>query len=577
MQIGRNWGSMSRIIILAFTSLVLSFSAKAGTNYLWGTEFSGKSDKELIRLVKATHKMVLRFEASYPLEHRRMFSMRQWFERAIVSEAHASTRKEGDLCFHGLYLSTFRGGKCSSPWRSGKNEVLSKLGEVYPKKSKCSIGQFQCPSDLAYAGPNKVYCVDGALATRSQKCVEKVTKNMGVMIEKLKSDEKYAAAFSGRINIMVDMCADSQQRIGACDQLINYVNHFQSSDEKLYKSIVKNHAKFKASSATDVEATIAAKPVKKNSMGQDIDPKVLADPNYKPPSGPSEETYNAKPKTSKVELPPAGDISDEQPRNACHKGDPRTPKKTYTNFTTYHDPRAAQGDCLPPVSDGQVSQILRKNGVTVSGGNKQDRKSLARIYNMMNILSGGNLRYRGYKNSRHRFKASRGSSYNGTVNVGSNARRRSGLSAKGLNCHGKLPVLGGHHNHIGIAHELAHKMGHTPVGHRGLGNTFYSSYSKAMGSRRGSCRVSSYGWGAKGKRRITPSNEVFAEVLAAYITNPDILLTRGKGCRKAYGFFQKVFGETKVRTCAQRYALGGKGSSGNRFLAGQKSQRRGSR
>lgn len=93
-----------------------------------------------------------------------------------------------------------------------------------------------------------------------------------------------------------------------------------------------------------------------------------------------------------------------------------------------------------------------------------------------------------------------------------------------------------------IMHELGHQAGN---------NGLYAAYRQAVPSRRGTsgrCMVTNY----CGKDYSVPRerNEEFAEVWAAYLTNPAMLKAKGGACEAAYNFFRnRVFPNSKGTPC----------------------------
>lgn len=91
---------------------------------------------------------------------------------------------------------------------------------------------------------------------------------------------------------------------------------------------------------------------------------------------------------------------------------------------------------------------------------------------------------------------------------------------------------GGTHNRALIAHELGHYVG----------RLLYNRYFAAV---KGKCFITGY---ADDNR-----NEEFAEVFAAYITNPALFAGKSKNCGKAFTFLAKEFGETNIgKSCESR-------------------------
>lgn len=78
-------------------------------------------------------------------------------------------------------------------------------------------------------------------------------------------------------------------------------------------------------------------------------------------------------------------------------------------------------------------------------------------------------------------------------------------------------------------HELGHKVGHASFAR---GEKFYDAYSRLAGR----CYPTRY---SRHNR-----NEEFAEVFAAFLTNPEILSRGDAACKRAFAFFSRdVFRE----------------------------------
>lgn len=170
---------------------------------------------------------------------------------------------------------------------------------------------------------------------------------------------------------------------------------------------------------------------------------------------------------------------------------------------------AASGHCLADVGTLQdAKNILARNGVEVpEKANFAEIRSVAIGVQQIELLGGPTAWL--LKGVKYRFpKRKSYSEYDGEhINMGANYNDG---------------------NVAHVMHELGHYIGNT--------NGFYERYKAAVEP----CYVSRYSrtsWAADRYR-----NEEFAEVWAAFVTNPGLLtMSRQESCRNAYKFFESQF------------------------------------
>lgn len=126
-------------------------------------------------------------------------------------------------------------------------------------------------------------------------------------------------------------------------------------------------------------------------------------------------------------------------------------------------------------------------------------------------------------------------------------RERQGLRGCGDGMIDEIQLSGGQQNMTGTGHSslcqgtdniglIAHELGHM-VGGANNGE-HYNAYVRTMGSSR--CNLT--GYGTSGDYPVEP----FAEVLAAYVTMPQLFQGKGPGCEKAFRFMQTLFNEPNM-------------------------------
>lgn len=193
---------------------------------------------------------------------------------------------------------------------------------------------------------------------------------------------------------------------------------------------------------------------------------------------------------------------------------------------------ARSGACTPRLSAAEAEAVLRRNNVRSPTASPAETMALARGIRQLELLSGG-----------------RPSPYATGVTFVFNTEKN--YSQQYAN-----RIVMSRNNSAGTANVgyLMHELGHQ-AGNRGL----YAAYKKAVPSRKGTagrCMVTSYC--GKDYAVHRERNEEFAEVWAAYITNPAMLKAKGGPCLAAYNFFQsKVFPNGQATPCHGKGAGGG--------------------
>lgn len=183
-----------------------------------------------------------------------------------------------------------------------------------------------------------------------------------------------------------------------------------------------------------------------------------------------------------------------------------------TYYTVYRYGVAATGSCLPD-HNSNPSAILQRNGIKTLGNPSSDdiaalAKGLAQVENLLDSPLPQSWR------QNYNFMYATGAWNQGAEYI--NIRRPKG-SDQGTNV-------------ARLMHELGHKVGNSGI---------YQKYASYTGRTR--CEFTGYA--------ATKFNEEFAEVFAAFVTYPDILV---KKCPKAYAFMtNQLFPNSseKIATC----------------------------
>jgi len=214
--------------------------------------------------------------------------------------------------------------------------------------------------------------------------------------------------------------------------------------------------------------------------------------------------------------------------------------------------QAATGECLPPF-DRKPINVLRQNNIQIytarnrpnitdgSGcqplnelrdrtplSNPDDPRlvSLARVISLLSSIGTGTMT--SHQNTAIVFGTVRGPSRQ----CGDHIQ----LNPGNQNCLGLGTTIdddphGGTSNIALIAHEIGHKIANS--------NGTFAEYTSFVQPR---CELTQYA--IDGSSSANPRGEEFAEVLAAYVTNPGMFEGKGSSCIKAFEFMTNLFGET---------------------------------
>lgn len=183
------------------------------------------------------------------------------------------------------------------------------------------------------------------------------------------------------------------------------------------------------------------------------------------------------------------------------------------------EPKAASGACTPKSNANLAHEVMKRFDLDIVNGKDSNKLALSRGLLEIEKLAGG------------RFRAAEGATFKILPESG---------CAQQL---GKTIVLrqgcGSLDSVAYYIHELGHYIGNNDRG------KLYASYKASVTSR---CAVSRYAMTDWTKARAR--NEEFAEVIAAFVTNPDLLLKSGPSCVKAFNFFRdEVFDKGELASC----------------------------
>lgn len=200
------------------------------------------------------------------------------------------------------------------------------------------------------------------------------------------------------------------------------------------------------------------------------------------------------------------------------------PNSFAANYHTLkREAKAATGACLAPVNDVQeAKEILERNRIRVSPkANSTQIISIAVGVQQIELLAGGPAEFiaGAFFKFPKRLPYSRQTTY--AIEMGA--------------------------NHIdGNVGHVMHELGHY-VGNQGL----YEIYKENVGI----CHFTEYCKVHYTKSRYR--NEEFAETWAAFITHPELLKNSNQeGCRQAFEFFARYFGEgSKYAVCDRKFLI----------------------
>lgn len=206
------------------------------------------------------------------------------------------------------------------------------------------------------------------------------------------------------------------------------------------------------------------------------------------------------------------------------------------------DSKAANGDCLPGMRQS-ISKTIKKSrvrpytGKTSRQGATNQRKLTNRSDDRLEALAKvvgaiqqiGNKSFSAHKGVKVIFGSTWGPSRRLPDHIQLNPGNQNTRPMRRTS-------HGGTDNMALIAHEIGHQVGNT--------QKLYSKYFKAVKA----CNITNYA-----KNRTRGRKEEFAEVFAAYISNPSLFNGKGSNCKKAFKFFANEFGERNAKmTCRSR-------------------------
>lgn len=185
------------------------------------------------------------------------------------------------------------------------------------------------------------------------------------------------------------------------------------------------------------------------------------------------------------------------------------------------EPIAAKGLCTPKISQNQAVDTLKIFNIKTRNAHDSEILAIGRGLSQIQKLAGGV--FEPARNARYIFS-------NGGGNISRQTQNGIEMSR------GAQPRISSVAYFI---HELGHYVGNAN------GAELYRAYKSKIQSR---CLFSRYAG-----RDWTPArarNEEFAEVFAAFVTNPEILLRSGQACAKAFDFFKnEVFEHGTLAKC----------------------------
>lgn len=190
--------------------------------------------------------------------------------------------------------------------------------------------------------------------------------------------------------------------------------------------------------------------------------------------------------------------------------------------STFRDPRGVVSKCIPPLK-GEAAAILINHGVTTKNLTPEYIDHVASTLNLMDELRGKTI------------NLFRGTEIRYVSKMDIIARQTSGPIEIGF---------GGMRNRGIVVHEMGHVVGNKKFDDK---RTWYQLYNSIVTER---CHFSEYSqvsYGGFGAR-----NEEFAEVFAAYLIAPEMLLEGGPSCRQAHDFLRSFLFIAKDHRCDNR-------------------------
>ncbi len=202
-----------------------------------------------------------------------------------------------------------------------------------------------------------------------------------------------------------------------------------------------------------------------------------------------------------------------------------------TSLKNYPIPSAG---CIPVsrVSESKADQLLRSQGLRTQNATSSEKRALGATIMRVQELNGGPLRMGMGPGGNYafNFKDANGSWQGGDA----------------------IHIGRGNHDHGNSVAQHAHEWAHL-IGNQGG----YEKFKRYMGGSDGykrsdHCLVSGYADNVTSSGRI--EGEQFAEVFAAFVTQPSLLLNNRKtpeNCRKVFNFFRDEFFKngSKVNSC----------------------------
>ncbi len=202
---------------------------------------------------------------------------------------------------------------------------------------------------------------------------------------------------------------------------------------------------------------------------------------------------------------------------------PYLPPAPPSIFVVKLDPRAARGACLPPLTE-QPEQVLARNLISIGSIDNAPihpvvMASLARVVRTVEKIGLGT--FKSHSGLKFIFETKWGYSWHtrGTkeVHISPGTQNLTNVTDK---------RFGGTNNVAVLAHELAHYIS---LRDNSRIQNDYTEYAREP------CLPTLYS--------RTNRSEEFAEVFAAFVSNPELLLNRGPACERAVSFMVDLFGE----------------------------------
>ena len=226
-----------------------------------------------------------------------------------------------------------------------------------------------------------------------------------------------------------------------------------------------------------------------------------------------------------------------------------------------HD--AALGKCLPEGKPQNIAALLKRNNIEAFTGPNPKKRGLVQDkklnsftdYNDVKIVALARVVNAFEKISKKGFKPFEVKDKDGNITPIQVVFNENGSATNSRRIKNQIQLTGGNQNASGtlgqstcngldnhglIAHELAHFVAGSWEEGKAL-----DKYHKYMNGER--CKLTSYS-----SKNLA---EELAEVIAAYITMPQMFDDKGNTCKKAFTFVKDLFGESQeVNSCETRIA-----------------------